>query len=357
MAFAAAPGHGNFPNGNFSPVIYSKKVQKAFRKTSVVAGITNSEYFGEINNFGDSVRIMKEPEISVSALQRGTQITTQDLDDEDFTLVIDKANYMAWKVDDIEERHSHVDFMNLAADRGAYRMADQYDQEVLGYLSGYAQSSLHSVADTVNTTTNGTVAVTGAGTDELLSSNKLKKGDFGNITTSGAADHSIPIAVRLPGATSLPTEYATPHQIVSKMARILNQQLVPKEGRWLVIDPVMMEVLNDEDSRFLMSDWGESGGLRNGLVLKNWCGFRVYMSNNLPQVGGGPETTGTANQNTDFGVIVAGHDGAVATAEQLRKTEKYRDPNSFADVVRGMHLYGRKILRPESLVVAKYNLA
>jgi hypothetical protein len=56
-------------------------------------------------------------------------------------------------------------------------------------------------------------------------------------------------------------------------------------------------------------------------------------------------------------LIVAGHDSAVATAEQINKTETYRDPDSFADIVRGMHLYGRKILRPEALVTAKYNLA
>ena len=46
-----------------------------------------------------------------------------------------------------------------------------------------------------------------------------------------------------------------------------------------------------------------------------------------------------------------------ATAEQINKTETYRDPDSFADIVRGMHLYGRKILRPEAIVTAKYNAA
>jgi hypothetical protein len=80
------------------------------------------------------------------------------------------------------------------------------------------------------------------------------------------------------------------------------------------------------------------------------------MSNNLPSVGTGPGTSGTANQNTNFGVIVAGHSSAVATAEQINKTETYRDPDSFADIVRGMHLYGRKILRPEAIVTAKYNV-
>ena len=357
MAFQTAAGYNNLPNGNFSSVIYSKKVQLAFRKATVVGAITNSDYFGEIANQGDTVRIIKEPEISVAAYARGTQITPQDLDDEDFSLVIDKANYYAFKVDDIESAHSHVNFMDLATNRAAYRLADQHDQEVLGYLSGYKQSALHSAADTVNDIVNGTKAISTAGSDELLSGMKLIKSSFGNITTVGAGNHSIPVAARLPGATSLPTDYVSPAMLVSRMARLLDQQNVESTGRWLVVDPVMLEVLRDEDSRLLQAEWGQSGALRNGLVLSNFHGFRVHVSNNLPKVGTGPGTTGVGNQNSNFGVIVAGHDSAVATAEQISKTETYRDPDSFADIVRGMHLYGRKILRPEAIVTAKYNLA
>jgi hypothetical protein len=357
MAFQSAGGHGNLPNGNFSSVIYSKKVQLAFRKSTVVGDITNSDYFGEISAQGDTVKIIKEPEISVAAYARGQNITAQDLDDEDFSLVIDKSNYYAFKIDDIEEAHSHVNFMDLATNRAAYRLADQHDQEVLGYLTGYKQSDLHAQADTVNDVVNGTKAVATAGSDELLSSMKLKKGDFGNITTASAGDHSIPVAARLPGATALPTATISPAMLVARMARLLDQQQVDKQGRFIVVDPVFMEVLRDEDSRFMNADYGEAGGLRNGLVLNNFHGFRVYSSSNLPALGTGPGTTGTANQNANFGAIVAGHDSAVATAEQISKTETYRDPDSFADIVRGMHLYGRKILRPEALVTAKYNLA
>ena len=357
MAFDKVAGHGNLPNGNFSSIIYSKKTQNAFRKATVVGDITNSDYFGEIASQGDTVKIIKEPEISVSAYARGTTVSAQDLDDEDFSLTIDKANYFAFKMDDIEESHSHVNFMQLATDRAAYRLADQYDQEVLGYLSGYKQSALHSAADTVNDQVNGSKAVSTAGSDELLSSMKLKKGDFGNITTSSAGDHSIPVAARLPGATALPTATVSPAMIVSRMARLLDQQQVDTSGRWVVLDPIMLEILRDEDSRLLQTDWGESGGLRNGLVLKNFHGFRVYTSSNLPAVGTGAGTTGSANQNANYGVIVAGHDSAIATAEQINKTETYRDPDSFADIVRGMHLYGRKILRPEGIVTAKYNAA
>jgi hypothetical protein len=350
MAFTSAAGYGNLPNGNFSPVIYSKQVQLAFRKAAVCEAITNSDYFGEIATMGDSVKIIKEPEITVKAYERGTTITPQDLDDEDFNLTIDKANYFAFKVDDIEEAHSHVNFQSLASDRAAYRLADQFDQDVLGYLSGYKQSALHGSPDTVNTTVNGSKAVSTAGSDELLSSMKLEADDFG-----GSAGSSIGIQPRLPGASSVPgSGNANPTMVIARMARLLDQQNVDTQGRWLVVDPVFIEVLKDEDSKLLNSDFGGSG-LQNGLVVNNLHGFQVYVSNNLPTIGTGSGTVGGTNAD-NYGVIVAGHSSAVATAEQINKTETYRDPDSFADIVRGMHLYGRKILRPEALVNAKFNL-
>lgn len=356
MAFPSAPGYGNLPNGNFSAVIYSKKVQLAFRKSSVVEDITNNDYFGEIAQMGDSVKIIKEPEVSVQSYKRGTQITAQDLDDEDFTLVIDQSNYFAFKIDDIEAAHSHVNFMQMATDRAAYRLRDQYDQDVLGYLSGYTQSALHGNPDTARTTIPGTKAVATAGADELLSSMKLSRPSFGNLTTAGSVGDSIPLAPRLPGASALPTTTVSPLMVIARMGRLLDQQFVDTQGRWLVVDPVFIEMLKDEDSRLLNGDFGGSG-LQNGLVINNLHGFRVYVSNNTPKIGTGPGTAGASAQSTNFGVIVAGQDAAVATAQQINKTETYRDPDSFADIVRGMHLYGRKILRPEAIVTAKYNVA
>jgi hypothetical protein len=356
MAFPSAPGYGNLPNGNFSPVIYSKQVQLAFRKASTVEDITNSDYFGEIANMGDSVKIIKEPEVSVQAYARGTQITAQDLDDEDFTLVVDQANYYAFKIDDIEAAHSHVNFMQMASDRAAYRLRDNYDQDVLAYLSGYAQSAKHAAGDTARTTAPGTKAIATAGADELLSTMKLSRPNFGNLTSAGSAGDSIPLAPRFPGATGASTTTVSPLTVIARMGRLLDQQFVDTQGRWLVVDPVFVEMLKDEDSRLLNGDFGGSG-LQNGLILNNLHGFRIYVSNNTPKIGTGPGTSGTSAQSTNFGVIVAGHDSAVATAQQLTKTETYRDPDSFADIVRGMHLYGRKILRPEGIVTAKYNVA
>ena len=354
MAFKTAAGYGNLPNGNFSPVIYSKKVQSAFRKTSIIEDITNSDYFGEISNFGDTVRIIKEPEITVQEYARGTQVTPQDLDDEDFTLVVDKANYFAFKIDDIEEAHSHVNFESMATDRAGYRLKDQFDQEILGYMSGFKQSALHANAGTARVAADksGTDPVSVAA-DGLLASMLISRASFvsGGATTDSIATHPD-------GSTG----EATPLEVLNRMARLLDQQNVDRDNRWVVVDPVFAEQLNDENSKLLNNDFagGQNANdiLRNGRIISGLIrGFRVYLSNNLPSIGSGPGTIDTNGSSANFGVVLAGHDSAVATASQIEKVESYRDNDSFADIVRGMHLYGRKILRPEALVRAHYNIA
>ena len=353
MAFPSAAGHGSLPNGNFSPVIYSKKAQIAFRKKTCVGDITNTEYFGEVANYGDSVRIMKEPTVQIQEYARGTRLNAQDLDDEDFTMTIDKANAFSFKIDDIEEAFSHVDFGSLAADEAAYGLADEFDMEVLGYMSGYKQSTKGQVADTVNDVVNGTKAVDTAGSDELLSSMKLNKGSF--LTSGG--DNSIPLEITMPGATSKPTDRVSPVALINRMGTQLDKQFVPKEGRWLVISPDFKEMLMDENSRFLHGDWGKNGGLYDGNGPMNIYGFRIYESNNLPSVGTGASTSGTTSQNTNYGVILAGYDGAVATVEKINKVKMHELTDTFGHRVNGLHLYGRKILRPEGLVTAKWNVA
>ena len=355
MAITSASGGFT---GNFSPIMYSKQAQIALRKAAVTNAITNNSYFGEIANQGDVVRIQKEPDVTVNALQRHTAISVEKLDDQDFQLTIDKANYFAFKMDDIEEQFSHVDFVSLAADRAAYKMADAIDVDVLSYMSGYdtsgalitsvSGSAQHPTANEIN--------------GEFLKANQLDATDMGQLgsadsaSTAYATGDSIPLATRLPGATSLSTSTVSPLTVVARMARQMDTANVDSRGRWLVVDPVFMEMLKDEDSRLLNADFGGSG-LQNGLVMNNLHGFAVHVSNNLPSKGTGPGTSGALAQDSNYGVILAGQQEAVATAEQINKVENYRDPDSFADIVRGMHLYGRKILRPEALVTARYNVA
>jgi len=368
MAFPAAssPAWQNLPNGNFSPVIYSQKVQKAFRKSSVVEDVTNTDYMGEIANYGDSVRIIKEPEITVSTYERGTVLAKTNLADADFTMVIDQANYYMFKIDDIEAAHSHVNFMDLATDRAAYRLRDTFDSEVLGYLAGYVYDATNS-RWIVRTATNGTKADAAAGVDELLAANKLSITNFGGAAVAGTTGTFVPAVTgaQTSALTSIPVAagggsngVTSPLEILNRMGRLMDTANVDSSDRWFVADPVFYEVLMDENSKFVDRDFGGGSEIRNGRVGEGLIrGFRVYKSNNLAFFGTGPGTTASAGSRTNFGILVAGHQSAVSTAQQLSKTESYRDPDSFADIVRGMQLYGRKILRPEAIVTANYNLA
>lgn len=215
---------------------------------------------------------------------------------------------------------------------------------------GYEETTPGSNVWVARTSAVGTKADPLAGNDELLTKNKLTRGSFGQTVNPGNS-----IVTGLTG-----TYDATPLQILNRMSRRLDQENVPKEGRWLIIDPVFKEMLSDENSKLISNDYSanqDAGGmLRNGKILNGMIrGFRVYESLNLPLLGTGPDTVTAGGSATNYGFIVAGHDSAVATATQLQKTEKFRDPDSFGDIVRGMQLYGRKILRPEALVTAAYS--
>lgn len=287
-------------------------------------------------------------EITISAYSRGTQLTPQDLEDSDFYLIVDRANSFIFRIDDIEKQQSHVNWMDLASDRAAYDMAMVYDRDILGYMSGYEYNeSLGTWA--ARTTAIGTKAESTADSDELLGIHKIARGSFGGADTDS-------IAMGVAG-----TYDATPLQILNRFNRLLDVQNVPKDGRYVVLDPIFVEKLMDENSKLVNNDYAANqnagGQLTNGkLIAQKIRGFDVYESNNLPIVGTGPGTVDNNGSAAHYGIILAGQNSAAATAQQLEKTEHYRDPYSFGDIVRGMHLYGRKILKPQALLRAWYNV-
>ena len=305
MAFGSAGGYSNLPQGNFTPQIFSQKVQKFFRRASVVEDITNTDYAGEIENFGDTVKIIKEPIITVQDYARGTAVSTQDLADDQFTLVVDQGSYFAFKVDDIEERQSHVNFEALATSSGAYSLKKSYDFNILKFI--YDNASTDS-----STGTDGSPATGGTDGDTLAN-------------------------------------------IVSKAKTILDKNDVPEENRWLVAPPKFYENLRIAGGKLMdqsvMNDASQSQ-IRNGLVTdRPLFGFNMYTTNAIVNGGAGSDashTFGTASGSTEH-IFLYGHMSAVATVNHIAKTELIRDPDSFADVVRGLHIYGRKILRDDAV--------
>ena len=204
MAFASAAGYNNLPNGVFTPAIFSQKVLKKFRKIAVAHQITNTDYAGEIANYGDTVHIISEPDVQVQSYVRGQQVTPSDLIDVDQLLQVDQGNTFAFKLDDIEKAQSHINWESLAADRAAYKLNDAFDSNVLSYLN-------------TNSTTN----------------------------TSGSA--SSPTVVALSPSTG----QFSPLGIMNRAARTLREANVPMDDLWCVAPPSFWELVEDENSKLM----------------------------------------------------------------------------------------------------------
>ena len=310
--FAQSSG-SNFSGNNFMPELYSKKVLNFFRKASVAEAITNTDYAGEISAFGDSVKIIKEPVITVDQYERGGSVTATTLTDNEVTLVVDTANAFKFIVDDIETSMSHVNFKEVASSSAAYALRDAFDTGVIAKLfAGVPASSPNHIL----------------GSD---SATDLAAGTFdgtGNLDIGYASGEHDPI------------------DVLSHMARLLDEQSVPEEGRWFLANPEFYEQLVQTSSKLMSVDFNAGqGSIRNGLVSSGKLrGFDMYKTNNI------------AATSNAAGKCIAGHISSTCTAQTIINTEVVRDTASFGDIVRGLHVYGAKVLRPEALVSAFYGI-
>jgi len=300
-------------NSFFLPKVYSKQVLNFFRKASVAEAITNTDYAGEISAFGDTVRIIKEPEITVYQYERGADVTQTKLTDQEVSLTVDIANAFKFIVDDIETNMSHVNFRDVATSSAAYALRDAFDAGVIAtMIAGVSASSPNHILGSDNAT-------------------DLAEGTFdgtGNLDIGFGTNEHDPI------------------DVLSRMARLLDEQNVPEEGRWFLASPEFYEVLASSSSKLLSVDYNAGqASIRNGLVSSGLLrGFNMYKTNNIAA------TTNAAGQ------CLAGHISSTATAQTITSTEVIRDPDSFGDIVRGLHVYGTKVLRGEALVSAFYGI-
>lgn len=295
---------------SFIPQIWSDKLLVALRANLVYANLANRDYEGEIANMGDTVRIHGIGKITVNDYVKDTDINAPEaLTDAETQLVIEKAKYYNFAVDDVDAAQQQPKVMAEAMSYAAYQVALTIDN----YVSGFYTSA-------------GATAV----------------GSSGSPVTPAA-----PTQTNVGAGTTL-------YDYLVAQGQYLTDNYVPKQGRWAVIAPWMTTLLMQDirftsfntpeaNQRIMEGKLDASSGSSGDAYLGRINGMDVYESPQAPHLSGTKGTSGSQD------VALVGHPMALTYAEGLTKTEAYRPQYRFSDAVKGLCLFGAKVVRPQAL--------
>lgn len=336
-AAAVTPVSGGFNttpaySGTFIPTLWSAKLNAKFYAASTFADICNHDWEGEISGLGDKVIINNIPDLTVNDYVVGGNLTYQVPAPNTVELQIDRAKAYGFAVSDVLNHQAKPELIDMFSSEAAQKLRTTLDATCI-----YRTFNQGAAANRGAT----------AGT---------KSGSY-NMGTEAA-----PVV-----CAATPTGAARLLQMILEMASVLDEQNVPDDNRYLVMDPFSRTLLmqsNLAQAQFMGDD---TSMIRNGLIGKI-DRFKVYVSNQLPSKaasatvwtsGDGSETsvTGTSYAGGKTRVLLAGHRSAIAFASQLAKTETLRNPTDFGDVVRGLAVFGHKMVKPEAHVLGLTSIA
>ena len=295
MAFATSSGHPQY-TGNFIPEIWSGKLIENFYDATVLSAISNTDYEGEIRNMGDTVNIRTTPEITIQTYVKGQTLSVENPDKAKLQLVIDKGEYFACVEDDVDQVQTDMNLMDMWSKDASERMKIKIDQRVLA--------------------------------DILTDVSAKNKG-----TAAGAISGNIGL-----GATGSPVSLTKTNVIekIVDMGTVLDEANCPEQNRFLVIPAKMGGLIKQSDLKDASITGDGSTPLRNGR-LGMIDRFTVYVSHNLVK-----------DSNDDFSVI-AGHTMGFTFASQMTNMETIRSETTFGNIIRGLQVYGYKVVKPEAL--------
>lgn len=278
---------------NFIPTLWAGTLLAALEKAHVFGapGVISRDYEGEITGMGDSVKINSIGPITVSDYTRNTNISAAEtLNDGSQTLLIDKAKYFNFQVDDVDKAQQNPKVMTEAMNKAAYALRDAMDVSIASLYTDISATNVIGSDGTPTAITTGTIAY----------------------------DTLVDLKV------------------------LLDESSTPTDGRFVILPPWYHGRLLKSDHFVSFGTDPNRGVLTNGLVGRA-AGFDIYISNNVQN------TTATKYK------IIAGHAMGWNLAEQIVEVEAYRPELRFADAVKGLHVYGMKVTRPEQLALLTAN--
>lgn len=276
---------------NFIPTIWSARLLRHLDKKHVYANLLNRDYEGEIKNFGDTVKINQIGDVTIKDYTKNDDIDAP----EDLS-----GEQKILTIDQAKYFNFAVDDVDNA----------QTNPKLMDKAMQRAGYGMNDVTDTFAA--------------NLLYMNAAASNMLGS--------DSSPI---------VPTKDDAYDALVD-LATLLTEANVPMDGRWVVI-PAWYHGLLLKDSRFVGNGTDYNKALLEGGEIGVAAGFKVWLSNNVPN------TSGTKYK------IIAGTNEAGSYAEQILKTEAYRPEKRFSDAVKGLHVYGAKVLQPSCVSVLTAN--
>lgn len=277
---------------SFIPMIWSTDILRQFEANLVFGSLVNRDYEGLIRSQGDTVKINSIGPITLNTYAKNsTTVDYELLQDQSQVLVIDQSKYFAFKLDDADKAQANADLRAAATYEAGLALAEDIDSYI---AAKYAEAA------TANK----------VGTD--------------------ASPHTIGYGGGEKDA----------YKTMVNMGVALDDAKVPAAGRWAVVPPWFHGMLR-KSSSFIANPGGVTGQSMVTGSAGTVAGFTVYVSTQLTKNGGGTVWR-----------CMFGTKAAISLAVQKEATiEAFRLENSFSDAVRGLTLYGGKVIRPDALGV------
>lgn len=312
MAFPTVQGRPNY-SGNFIPEIWSGKLIENFYDATVLAAVSNTDYEGEIRNFGDTVNIRQTPEITIRDYVKGQPLTVENPDKPKIQLVIDKGEYFACVEDDVDRVQSDINLMDQWSKDASERMKIKIDTRVLPNVA--------AGADSFN-----------------AGANAGKQSGAFDLGTSAS-----PLQVTADGAGGT----ASVTDLLVDLGTVLDENNVPEADRFVIIPARMAGLIKKSELKDASLSGDGTSIIRNGR-LGMIDRFTIYMSHNL--------LNDTAN-GTGGVHIIAGHKMGFTFASQMTNMETIRSETTFGDIIRGLQVYGFKVTKPEAIATSVIQFA
>jgi len=303
--------------GTFIPEIWSGKLIEKFYASTVLAAISNTDYEGEIRNQGDKVHIRTKPTITIRDYLVGGNLAVDRPASNIVDLNIDKGKYFNEILDDVMEIQSDINLMGIWSDDAAQQMKIVIDTDVLLGLMGQAHAKNRGLTGGV---ISGTINLGVTGTPLPVVANQAATPVAGQVTILA---------------------------VILRLGQALDEQNIPEQGRWIVMPTWAATLIKASELRQAYLSGDDTSILRNGR-LGMIDRFTLYVSNLLPK----GAITGPPALAAGEGIIYAGHAHGLTFASQVSKVETLRSEFTFGTLLRGLQVYGYKVVDPVAIAEA-----